>query len=97
MIQHEKLDAWRLSHRLALDVYSATEHWPKGERYELTSQVRRAALSIPTNIAEGSGRYGAQELRRYLNIALGSLAELALSTLFRARSRIAVAGGMGCD
>jgi len=77
MIQHEKIEAWQLAHRLALEVYSATEAWPKAERYELTSQVRRAAVSIPTNIAEGSGRYGAQELRRFLNIALGSLAELS--------------------
>jgi four helix bundle protein len=86
MIQHEKIEAWRLAHRLALDVYSATERWPKAERYELTSQVRRAALSIPTNIAEGSARYGPQELRRFLNIALGSLAELAYLLCF-ARDR----------
>jgi len=86
MLQHEKIEAWRLAHRLALDVYAATDHWPKAERYELTGQVRRAALSIPTNIAEGSGRYGAQELRRFLNIALGSLAELAYLLCF-ARDR----------
>ena len=77
MIQNEKIEAWQLGHRLALEVYTATERWPKSERYELTSQVRRAAVSVPTNIAEGSGRYGAQELRRFLNIALGSLAELS--------------------
>jgi four helix bundle protein len=82
MIQHEKIEAWQLGHRLALDVYTATDAWPKTERYELTSQVRRAALSVPANIAEGSGRYGAQELRRFLNIALGSLAELSYLLYF---------------
>jgi four helix bundle protein len=86
MIQHEKIEAWRLGHHLALDVYSATERWPRAERYELTSQVRRAALSIPANIAEGTARYGAQELRRFLNIALGSLAELSY-LLYFARDR----------
>jgi four helix bundle protein len=82
MIQHEKIEAWQLAHRLAMEVYTATERWPKAERYELTSQVRRAALSVPANIAEGSGRYGPQELRRFLNIALGSSAELSYLLYF---------------
>lgn len=85
-MQYEKLEAWRLSHQLALDVYTATEHWARSERYELTSQVRRAALSAPTNIAEGSGRYGPRELRRFLNIAFGSLVELSYLLCF-ARDR----------
>jgi four helix bundle protein len=63
-------------------VYTATERWSKAERYELTSQVRRRALSVPANIAEGSGRDGAQELRRFLTIALGSLAELSYLLYF---------------
>jgi len=77
MNQYEKIEAWQLGHRLVLELYAATDAWPKAERFELTSQVRRAAVSVPANIAEGSGRYGAQELRRFLNIALGSLAELS--------------------
>jgi four helix bundle protein len=82
MIQHEKIETWQLAHRLALEVYTATERWSQAERYELTSQVRRPALSVPANIAEGSGRCGAQELRRFLNIALGSLAELSYLLYF---------------
>jgi four helix bundle protein len=86
MNQYEKIEAWQLGHRLVLELYSATDAWPKSERFELTSQVRRAAVSVPANIAEGSGRYGAQELRRFLNIALGSLGELSY-LLYFARDR----------
>jgi four helix bundle protein len=86
MVNYERIEAWRLAHRLALTVYASTEPWPKSERYELTAQVRRAALSIPANIAEGSNRYGPREFRRFLDIALGSLAELSYLILF-ARDR----------
>ena len=83
---YERFDAWKLAHQLALDVYKATEKWPRSERYELTAQTRRAALSIPANIAEGAAKRGSRELRRYLDIALGSLAELSYYLLF-ARDR----------
>jgi four helix bundle protein len=83
---HEKIEAWRLAHRLALELYDASDRWPKSDRYELTSQLRRAAVSAPANIAEGFGRYGPRELRRHLNIALGSLAELSYLLRF-ARER----------
>ena len=86
MVNYERLEAWQLAHRLALAVYASTEPWPKSERYELTAQVRRAALSIPTNIAEGSTRFGPREFRRFLDIALGSPAELSYLLLF-ARDR----------
>jgi len=76
MIAYERLEAWRIAHRLALEVFAATDLWPKTERYELTAQTRRAALSIPTNIAEGSAKRGGREFGRFLDIALGSLAEL---------------------
>ena len=74
---HEKLRACRLCHNLALAVYRATERWPPEERYGLTSQMRRAVVSAPTNIAEGSAKRGTKECRRYVDIALGSLAETA--------------------
>ena len=77
MMPYEKFESWRVSHQLALEVYKATSNWPKSERFELTSQTRRAALSIPTNIAEGSAKQGTREFRRYLDIALGSLSELS--------------------
>ena len=76
MAPYERLDAWKLAYALALDVYRATTSFPKHELYGLTSQLRRAALSVALNIAEGSAKLGAREFRRYLDIALGSLAEV---------------------
>ena len=86
MIPFERFDAWRRAHQLALDVYDASERWPRSERYELTAQVRRACLSVPANVAEGIAKRGPRELRRYLDIALGSLAELCYLLVF-ARDR----------
>ena len=73
---YERLDAWHARHQVVLGVYRATESFPKAELYGLTSQLRRAAISITANIAEGSAKRGTREFRRYLDIALGSLAEL---------------------
>jgi len=84
MLSHERLRAWELCHKLALEVYRCSERWPVQERYGLTSQIRRAAVSAPTNIAEGAAKHGSREFRRYLDIALGSLAETSyLMTLAR--------------
>jgi four helix bundle protein len=77
MLGHERLRAWELSYEFALAVYRCTEQWPKQERYGLTSQIRRAAVSVTTNIAEGAAKRGNREFRRYLDIALGSVAEVA--------------------
>jgi four helix bundle protein len=77
MESHEQLEAWRMAHRLTLEVYQATDRWPRSERYELTTQARRAAISVPANIAEGVSRRGSREFRRFLDIARGSLAELS--------------------
>lgn len=71
----QKLEVWKLSDDLAYRVYQVTKHFPKEEIYGLTSQLRRAALSIPTNIVEGYSRKGDKELSRFINISLGSLAE----------------------
>ena len=76
MVAYERLEAWRSAHQMALAVFAASDRWPRGERYVLTSQARRAALSVPVNIAEGAAKRGPREFARYLNIALGSLAEL---------------------
>jgi len=76
MIAHERFMAWRLAHQLALEVYAITDRWPRADLFGLTSQIRRSALSIPTNIAEGAARQGRREFARYLNIAVASLAEL---------------------
>ena len=77
MLSHERLKAWELCHELVLGVYRQTERWPLQERYGLTSQIRRAAVSAPTNLAEGAAKHGRREFRRYVDIALGSVAETA--------------------
>jgi four helix bundle protein len=82
MVPYEKFKAWKLTHQLALEVYKVTDRWPSSERYHLTAQTRRAALSAPTNIAEGAAKRGTREFRRYLDIALGSLSELSYLLLF---------------
>ncbi len=76
MKPYERLDAWHACHEVVLAVYRATKSFPKAERYGLTSQLRRAAVSVTANIAEGSAKRGKREFRRYLDISLGSLAEL---------------------
>jgi four helix bundle protein len=82
MFPYERFDAWKAAHALALSIYRATDEWPKSERFELTTQLRRAALSVPSNIAEGSAKYGSREFRRALDISLGSLAEISYYLLF---------------
>ena len=72
---YRKLLAWQKADELAYQVYMATKTFPKAEMYAMTSQLRRAALSVPTNIVEGYGRQGKNEFRQFANIALGSLAE----------------------
>lgn len=77
MLAHERLQAWKLCHELVLAVYGVTGSFPKHELYGLTSQARRAAFSAAVNIAEGSAKRGSTEFRRFLDISVGSLAELA--------------------
>ena len=81
MMPYERLQAWQEAHRLVLAVYKATESFPKHELYGLRSQMRRAAFSVAANIVEGVAKRGSGELRRFLDISIGSLAELAYTTL----------------
>jgi len=74
--RHEGLTAWQSAQSLVLAIYRASEAWPRQERYALVSQARSAAVSVSANIAEGSGRRGPREFRRFLDISLGSLAEV---------------------
>jgi four helix bundle protein len=106
MMPYERFEAWRLCHELALVTYRVTETFPKRETYGLAAQARSAAFSAAANIAEGSAKRGRREFRRYLDMSLGSLAELSyvfrLATdlgfvaseeangLFKARERAAV-------
>ena len=73
---HKKLDVWRESVALATHIYQITEKFPRSEIYGLTSQMRRAVVSISSNIAEGAARTSSKEFAQFLNIAGGSLSEL---------------------
>ncbi|MBK9161538.1 MAG: four helix bundle protein [Nitrosomonadales bacterium] len=73
---HEQLDAWKFAMQLVKAVYQLTADFPVEERYGLAQQMRRAAVSIPSNIAEGAGRNGAKEYLHFIGISRGSLAEL---------------------
>jgi four helix bundle protein len=73
---HKELDVWKVSVRIVKDIYQDTKTFPKDELYGLTSQIRRCAISIPSNIAEGSARNSNKDYIRFLNIAAGSCAEL---------------------
>src|SRR5215469_14764853 len=75
MQRFTELKVWQRGHQLVLGAYRATVGFPVAERYGLQSQLRRAALSVSTNIAEGSKRTGTQEYARFLNISEASLAE----------------------
>ena len=70
------LNVWKLSIELVKDIYQVTAKYPPVEIYGLTNQLRRAAISIPSNIAEGQGRNSFKEFKQFIAIALGSLAEL---------------------
>jgi four helix bundle protein len=78
---YKELKVWQKSYRLCLEVYRVTNGFPKEELYGLTSQMRRAALSIPCNRAEGYGRETTPEYIRSLYIAYGSTCELETQTL----------------
>jgi four helix bundle protein len=73
---HRNLEAWKQSMDLAVVVYRATETFPSQETYGLTSQIRRAVVSVPSNIAEGAARQTKKEFSNFLHIAQGSLSEL---------------------
>jgi four helix bundle protein len=70
------LKVWEKAHALTLAIYKVTEKFPKQELYALTNQIQRAAVSVPTNIAEGCGKDSDAELKRYFVIAMGSSSEL---------------------
>ena len=77
----KELEIWRISDELAMAICQAPRAFPSEEMYGLTSQLRRAALSIPTNIAEGCSRMGNRELARYTIIAYASLGEVKSALL----------------
>ena len=84
-MDHKKLDAWKFSMDLVEKVYIITKNFPPDEKFGLISQIRRAAISIPSNIAEGSARKSDKELIQFLHIALGSLSELETQLIISKR------------
>lgn len=81
MQDFHQLKVWQKSHAVALAVYEATRSFPKEELYGLTSQMRRAAVSVPSNIAEGCGRDSQPQFAHFLQIAFGSASELEYQLL----------------
>ncbi|WP_288447433.1 four helix bundle protein [uncultured Chryseobacterium sp.] len=75
MRDYKKYDTWKIAHELVKEIYTISENFPKSELFGLTSQIRRAAVSIPTNIAEGCGRFTDKEFARFLDISIGSTNE----------------------
>ena len=75
-MHHKDLEAWKKSIDLVKDIYSITKDFPSSEQFGLVSQMRRAAVSIPSNLAEGSARFSDKDCTRFIDISLGSLAEL---------------------
>lgn len=76
MRPHQKLEVWIKALELVIEIYRRTEGFPREERYGLTSQIRRAAVSIPANVAEGAGRQSKKDFARFLSNAQGSASEL---------------------
>ena len=83
-VQHHSLDAWREAVNLAKMVYRNTGGFPKAELFGLTSQIRRSAVSVPSNIAEGAARLTQRDFLRFLGIARGSLMELETGVVIAA-------------
>jgi len=84
-MNHKELDVWKKSMDLVELLYHLSNSFPDFEKFGLTSQVRRAAVSIPSNIAEGAGRKGNKEFIQFLHIALGSLSEVDTQYLIAVR------------
>jgi len=76
MKTHKDLDVWKLSIDFVTDIYKVTSSFPKEDQFGLTNQIRRAAVSVPSNIAEGAARNSDKEYLRFLYISLGSIQEI---------------------
>ena len=76
MSDYASLHVWRKAHQLALDIYQLSARLPRSETYGLQAQLRRAAVSIPSNLAEGTGRTTRRDFARFVSIAIGSANEL---------------------
>mgnify|MGYP006183563367 CR=1 FL=1 len=81
MHRFKDLEIWKSSRKFCSEIYAITSNFPESEKFGLTNQLRRASVSVPSNIAEGSGRTSDKEFLYFLNIALGSSYELETQTL----------------
>ena len=84
-MNHKDLDVWKRSMDLVEEIYKLTSNFPSSEIYGLTNQLRRASVSIPSNIAEGAARKGDKELLYFINVAIGSIAEIETQLLIAMR------------
>lgn len=73
---YKDLEVWKKSIECVKDIYLITDKYPENEKFDIVSQMRRAAVSIPSNIAEGSARYSDKESAKFMDVAIGSVAEL---------------------
>jgi four helix bundle protein len=89
-MNHKDLEVWKKSMDLVEIIYQLTNNFPDTEKFGLTNQIRRAVVSIPSNIAEGSGRKSDKELIQFVHIALGSLAEVETQYLISLRLKYVV-------
>lgn len=81
MHRFKDLEIWRLSRRFCFDIYKTTSSFPETERFGITNQLRRASVSVPSNIAEGSSKKSKQDFSRFLEIAIGSMYEIETQLL----------------
>ena len=85
MRPHEKLEVWNRAVEFVVTIYRGTSNFPQDEKFGLTAQIRRAAVSVPANIAEGAARQSAKEFSHFLAIAQGSASELETELLIAER------------
>jgi len=93
-VDHKNLKAWKQAMLLVEQVYKISARFPAHELYGLTSQMRRAAVSVPSNLSEGAARNGCREYSNFLRISLGSLAELETQAIIASRLRYADTAGL---
>jgi four helix bundle protein len=84
-MDHKEMDVWKSSIDLVEDIYRMTDQFPKTELYGLVSQMRRAAISVPSNISEGAARESGREFGYFLNVAMGSASELETQLIISER------------
>ncbi len=85
MRPHQKLDLWKKSIDLAVSIYRQTEAFPKEEKFGLTQQLRRAAVSVASNVAEGAARSSSNEFRKFLSYSQGSASEISTQLMIASR------------